>query len=228
MEPTTNTNANAVTISGEQTDKLTVNEHKVHCYAEQITTAIRTTQQSILHLAAIVHDARKTLNKKEWRVLGERTFGSAAQLSRYLKIGERLAVLERHKNALPKSLTAMYRLASHLSSDQIQSEILSGAINALSTNADVGDVIERVTGKPAAKVMKYVKVDPSSNVVSVVVNTSPTSQKQIQQNPMVVAAALTMIKRALADLSGMGFEIPEDTIKNLEELTIDVRAQIAA
>ena len=206
-----------------------LDEKKVQMYVEQIDGAIRKTQDSILRLAAIVYDAKTHLNAKEWARL-EQHVGSAAQLSKYGKIGERLAVLTRYKDQLPKAASVLYHIASKLTEQQIEQSIQSGSLNYRTTHADATNVINATLGITShPKMIKVVKVDQSANVVTLVVNTTNASAKEVQTHRSQYEAALNLIKRGLDDLKAMGFAIPEETIKGItESLTIDVPVRDAA
>jgi len=205
-------------------DKMTegkkCNLQKVNKYVDRIKNAYSTTVDSMLDLASTVYEAKKNLNDKEWRLVVDE-FKWKSDVTKLLAIGKQYTVLHPYKNSLPPARQSLFLIAQQeFKSEQLAEYVESGEINRYSTTQELNEIFDE-GGEPSSvkkELITLKKVDPSANLICLIVNTTEEGEKEIRRHPDRVQAALTQIQRGIKELEQLGFEFTENSIKSLEDL----------
>jgi len=196
------------------------NLQKVNKYVDRIQNAYGKTVDAMLDLASTVYEANKNLNDKEWRLVQD-AFKWKSDITKLLAIGKQYSVLLPYKNSLPSARQSLFLIAQYeFTSEQLARYVASGEINRYSTTQQLNEIFNE-GGKPSSvkkELITLKKVDPSANLICLIVNTTERGDKEIRRHPDRVQDALALIQRGIKDLESLGFEFDQKSIKSLEDL----------
>ena len=196
------------------------NLQKVNKYVDRIQNAYGKTVDAMLDLASTVYEANKNLNDKEWRLVQD-AFKWKSDITKLLAIGKQYSVLLPYKNSLPSARQSLFLIAQYeFKSEQLAKYVASGEINRYSTTQQLNEIFNE-GGKPSSvkkELITIKKVDPSANLVCLIVNTTKEGEEEIRRHPNRVQTALKLIERGMRELKDLGFQFTENTIKFVEDL----------